>query len=448
MNILVVDDEEAMREVLRERLEAWGFQVHLAADAGEGEARAAETRPDVVISDVVMPDASGLDLLRKLQAGDPQRPVLLITAHGTVEMAVEAIKEGAQDFLTKPLDYENLHSLLDNLRRQASERRRTDSLNADLAGGKKRLGELVGGSKAMREVYALLREVAGTDAPVLVTGESGTGKELTARILHERSPRAGKELVAVNTAAIPQELVESELFGHERGAFTGAVNMRRGCFELAHEGTLFLDEIAEMPLHLQPKLLRVLEDGRVRRLGGSQEMRFDVRLVAATNRDPREAIRDGCLREDLYYRLNVFHVHLPALRERPEDLPLLTQHFLAKCNEKHGMEVEGFREEVLDNLRDYHWPGNVRELRNLVERAVVLAKTGWVELSHLPPYLREPGRAPRTLELEVGTPLEEAEKEMILKTLEQTGQNKAETARRLGVDVKTIRNKLKAYGLS
>jgi DNA-binding NtrC family response regulator len=308
-------------------------------------------------------------------------------------------------------------------------------------------GPFVGNSRRMREVYQVLESLAATDAAAIITGESGTGKELAARAIHERSTRARGPFVAINAAAIPETLMESEIFGHEKGAFTGAVGMRQGCFELANHGTLFLDEIAEMPLTLQPKLLRVLEDGRVRRLGGAHEIALDVRLIAATNRDPQDAVRKGVLREDLFYRLNVFHVVLPPLRERKEDLPSLVQHFIGELNARHHTAVVSVRPEALERLRSYSWPGNVRELRNVLERAVILAKGEWIEISHLPPYLRDSeGGSRNRLVLEASTAAD-AERELILKTLEQTGNNKAEAARRLGLDVKTIRNKLKAYGI-
>jgi transcriptional regulator with PAS, ATPase and Fis domain len=300
----------------------------------------------------------------------------------------------------------------------------------------------------MREVYALIKSVAAGDSSVIITGESGTGKELAARTIHELSARAKGPFIAINAAAIPEGLIESEVFGHERGAFTGAISARPGCFELADRGTLFLDEIAEMPMALQPKLLRVLEDGRVRRLGGRQEFSFDVRVLAATNRDPREAVKNGKLREDLYYRLNVFTVTMPPLRDRKEDTVLLAHHFIREFNQKHGMRVEGPGEETLELLKTYSWPGNVREMRNVIERAVILAKAGWIAPSHLPPYIQNPtDESEAKIVLPVGITMAEAEKELILKTLEKVGHNKAEAARQLGVDVKTIRNKLKSYGL-
>jgi DNA-binding NtrC family response regulator len=359
------------------------------------------------------------------------------------------MKDGARDFLTKPLDYKNLRAVIEEAERTTGARRTSRRLDSELRERRDRgVGEMIGDGDAMRRVFELIEQVATTDAPAFVTGESGTGKELVARAIHRMSARRDGPFVPVNTAAIPSELLESEIFGHEKGAFTGAIDSRAGCFETAHEGTLFLDEIAEMPLALQPKLLRVLEDGKVRRLGGKHERQFDVRLIAATNRDPRRAIEERLLREDLFYRLNVFTIELPPLRQR-SDLPLLVQHLLGRLNERHGTEVEGVGDDAGRLLRDYPWPGNVRELRNVLERAVVLAKEGWIEPSHLPPYVRTPDERVVTgdrLVLPADATVAEAEKALILRTLEQTDNNKAETARRLGIDVKTVRNKLKAWG--
>ena len=381
-----------------------------------------------------------------MQQGDPGRPVILMTAQGTIDMAVEAMKQGAVDFLTKPLDYVKLKSVLDAAQKDIALRRQSRRLLSQLEKSQG-FGTFVGNSRQMREVYQVLESLAASDAAAIITGESGTGKELAARAIHERSARARGPFVAINAAAIPETLMESEIFGHEKGAFTGAVGMRQGCFELANHGTLLLDEIAEMPLTLQPKLLRVLEDGRVRRLGGAHEIALDVRLIAATNRDPHDAVRKGVLREDLFYRLNVFHVVLPPLRERKEDLPSLAQHFIGELNARHHAAVVALRPEALERLKSYNWPGNVRELRNVLERAVILAKGEWIEISHLPPYLRDAsGHSDNRLVLEASTAAD-AERELILKTLEQTGNNKAEAARRLGLDVKTIRNKLKTYGI-
>jgi len=446
LRVLVVDDEPALREVLSLRLRGWGHEPVVAADATEADAALRAERPDVVLSDVVLPGLSGLDLLRVFKAHAPDIPVILMTAHGNIDAAVEAMKQGAMDFLTKPLDIEALKALMDSLAEERSQVALDAALDAEVDDGRQ-LG-LVGTSALMRAVRALVEQVAESDASALITGESGTGKELVAQAIHQRSARARRPLVAVNAAAIPEGLIESEVFGHEAGAFTGATHSRAGCFEQADGGTLFLDELAEMPLALQPKLLRVLEDGRVRRLGGARETAFNVRVIAATNRVPSIAISDGRLREDLLYRLNVFEVALPPLRARAEDIPLLTRHFLRGFNGKHGTAVDGVRAPALERLAAWHWPGNVRELRNVMERAVVLARSGWVELGHLPPYLVVAGAAAeRPIELPARATLADAERMLVLTTLRRCGDNKAEAARRLGVDVKTIRNKLRAWGV-
>jgi len=446
--ILIVDDDAGIRESLAVLLQSWGFEALQACDAVEAGEIVDRQDPDIVISDVVMPEISGLELLQSLKAGDPHRPVLLITAQGSIDMAVQAMKQGARDFLTKPLtDLPKLKALLDDAERELELRRKARrlSLRVESEGG---LSDFVGASKAMREVFELIESVAGRDVSVMITGESGTGKELVARSIHRLSRRESKPFVAINAAALPESLIESELFGHERGAFTGAVGTRQGCFEQANGGTLLIDEIAEMPASLQPKLLRVLGDGRVRRLGGNYEFEFDVRVVASTNRDPAKAIEEGYLREDLYYRLNVVPISLPPLRDRADDIPLLVQHFIGDFNRKHELKIEGTTDEALALLKAYQWPGNVRELRNIIERSVVLSKGDWIEENYLPPYIRHPGTRPETLVFNVGaTTVADAERELILKTLEHAGNNKAEAARQLGVDVKTIYNKLKAYGI-
>ncbi len=446
--ILVVDDEEAMREVLEMRLGQWGFEVRAAGDGFEGERLARSFRPDIVISDVIMPEISGMDLLRVLKADDPDRPVVLVTAQGSIDLAVEAMKQGAHDFITKPLDYQKLRAVVEAAITELSQRHESRLLDDRLEEGAG-FGDFVGTSAPMREAYELIASVGSSDAAVIITGESGTGKELAARTVHNLSARSKGPFVAINTAAIPENLMESEIFGHEKGAFTGAVGVRPGCFELANRGTLFLDEIAEMPVALQPKLLRVLEDRKVRRLGGSQEIAVDVRIIAATNQEPRSSVANGRLREDLFYRLNVFTLLLPPLRERRGDIGLLAQHFIREFNTKHRAQVRGVRDETLELLERYGWPGNVRELRNIMERAVILAKDKWIERSHLPAYLigSQPASAQK-ISLPPSITAAEVEKELILRTLEATGNNKAEAARRLGIDVKTVRNKLKAYGIA
>ena len=446
LKVLVVDDEAAMREVLEMRLTEWGFHVVLAPDGAEARRLAESERPDVVISDVQLPELSGLALLQLLKTGDRDRPVILITAYGSIDEAVEAMKLGAHDFLTKPLDYAKLRAALAALTEELERRGRVRRLESALDKVAEFSG-LVGRSQRMRQVFKLLDAVAASDASVIVTGESGTGKELVARAVHDRSKRANGPFVTVNVAAIPEGLAESELFGHEKGAFSGAVSARSGCFELADTGTLFLDEVTEMPATLQTKLLRVLEGGRLRRVGGTREVSFDVRVIAATNRDPLPAVEQGILRRDLYYRLNVFTLVLPPLRDREGDLLLLAQHFVRHCNTKHGTRVEGLGREAERTVGSYGWPGNVRELRNVIERAVILARSGWIELHHLPPFLqKDTGEAGNVIVIPAGASAAEAERLVILETLKRVGNNKARAARELGMDVKTIRNKLKEYG--
>jgi DNA-binding NtrC family response regulator len=447
--ILVVDDETAMREVLQMRLQEWGFDVCLAEDGMEGKELAKSYDPDIVISDVLMPQVSGMDLLRFLKAGDPDRPIILVTAQATVDLAVEAMKQGALDFITKPIDYSKLKMALEAAQQEISLRRESRRLATQLERGAG-FGDFVGTSKSMREVYELITSIAASDASVIITGESGTGKELAARTIHQLSSRSKGPFIAINSSAIPDNLMESEMFGHEKGAFTGATAIQSGCFELANRGTLFFDEIAEMPAALQPKLLRVLEDRRIRRVGGNQEFLVDVRVLAATNQEPRAAVEKGKLREDLFYRLNVFTVSLPPLRERKTDIPILIHAFIQEFNEKHNLRVESCKPETLELLKSYSWPGNVRELRNIMERAVILAKGPWIEPPHLPPYiLGSPApEAGSNIVFPVGVTAAEVEKELIMRTLRMTGYNKAEAARQLGLDVKTIRNKLKAYGIN
>ena len=444
--VLVVDDEPALREVLSLRIADWGYEVRTASDVAEAERALDRNPPDLVLCDVQMPGGSGLDLLKRIKRQDERLPVVMITAHGDIDKAVDAMKAGAADFLTKPLDYVMLQALLESAAGDLRQRYESRSLDAHLQRQQSAPG-LVGQSRAIRELRRTIEVVAATDASAILTGESGTGKEVVARAIHSMSTRRDKPFIAINTAAIPEGLIESEVFGHEQGAFTGAAKSRPGVFELANGGTLFLDEIAEMPVALQPKLLRVLEEGRARRLGGSREVAFDVRVLAATNRNPSAAIRDNQLREDLFYRLNVFEIRLPPLRDRADDVGLLAQHFIREFSRKHSMDVQGVGEPARQLLEAHAWTGNVRELRNVIERAVIVARSGWIEPRHLPPYLQAlKGGGEPTVTLPAGTTLAEAERVLILQTLERVGNNKAEAARQLGLDVKTIRNKLRSYG--
>ncbi len=444
--VLVVDDEPS-RKGLRELLARWGYLVDEAADGQAALEKARTFLPSVVVSDLVMPGLDGLGLLRALQDELPFASVIILTGHGTVETAVAALKEGAYDYLTKPLDVPRLRILIQKALDKAQTTREVTLLRRTL----KEVwgyGQLVGASPAMREVFGLLELAAPTSAPVLLSGESGTGKELAARTLHELSPRHRDPFVPVNCAAIPETLLESEIFGHEKGAFTGALERRVGCFELAHGGTIFLDEVAEMTPSTQAKFLRILQDGMLRRLGGKTEVAVDVRVVAATNKDPEKAIRDGALREDLYYRLNVFSISLPPLRERREDIPLLIRAFLDEFDAKYDKRVKAVDEIVLEILRRHPWPGNVRELRNVIERAVIACAADVIAPAHLPAGLSNfADQGPADLiRLPVGTSLADVEREVILKTLAAVDRNKTRAAELLGISVKTLYNKLNQYG--
>ncbi|MBX3217326.1 MAG: sigma-54-dependent Fis family transcriptional regulator [Labilithrix sp.] len=451
-----------MREVLETRLEDWGFPVRTAGTVAAARPLLSSFDPHVVISDLMLPDATGLALLESLRGDDDgKRTFILITAYGTVDTAVKAIKAGATDVLTKPLAYDALRRQLDDAEaRLAAERVSGDAGDDDEPDPSERGREtcgIVGTSAALAEMWARLQVAASSDAPVLIVGESGTGKELVARAVHQLSARSKRPFVPLNAAAIPEALAEGELFGSERGAFTGAAQARPGLVELAHTGTLFLDEITEMPLALQPKLLRVLEDGKVRRLGGNVEMVCDVRLIAATNRDPAAAVEEGRFRHDLLYRVDVLRVDVPPLRDRKEDLPALSQHFLGEAAARYGQGAPTLSPPALARLQAHDWPGNVRELRNVIERAFLAARAAEgervVEIvgpEHVvaPVDARRPPTvpAPDGIVIPHGATAAEAERIVILETLKATGNNKAEAARRLGLDVKTVRNKLKAFG--
>ncbi|MGI5860833.1 MAG: sigma-54-dependent transcriptional regulator [Myxococcales bacterium] len=454
MKILVIDDEAAIREVLQTRLEALGHEVNVAKDATSARRLLEEADPDLILSDVCLPDANGVELVELFRTAGGRRPVILMTAFGTIEVAVEAMKRGASDFLTKPLDYPRLHATLAKLEKEVEFRRASEPGEPGGGGAavaeEEGLGALVGKSPPMQALYDQLRKLAPTDAPIFIYGESGTGKEVVARTVHALSRRAQGPFLPLNMAALPEGVVEAELLGHARGSFTGAVAARPGAFELADGGTLFLDEIAEMPAALQPKLLRVLEDGCARPIGARAEVRFDTRVLAATNRDPHTAIAEGRLREDLFFRLNVCTLVLPPLRERREDIPLLARRFLQQMNQKHSTAVTDLADDALAALMGHAWPGNVRELRNAIERAVILAQEGRLRRQHFPLSVAEAPAAAGTngpLVLPADVTAAEAERLLILETLRQVRNNKAAAARRLGMDVKTIRNKLKAYGV-
>jgi DNA-binding NtrC family response regulator len=444
--ILVVDDEAASRKGLRALLTRDGYRVEEAADGVEALERARSFRPAVVIADLVMPRMGGLELLKALQDELPFTSIILLTGQGTIETAVQAIKDGAYDYLSKPVDMTRLTVVLGKALERAGIAREVALLRRQVEGGEG--PGLLGRSAAMKEVLRQVELAAASTAPVLVLGESGTGKELVARALHALSPRADGPFVGVNCAAIPETLLESEIFGHEKGAFTGAADRRLGCFEMADGGTLLLDEVGEMHGAVQAKFLRVLEEGTFRRIGGKAEIRVDVRVVAATNKDPAVAIREGALREDLFYRLNVFPIALPSLRGRVEDIPLLAEAFLQASAAKNGKEVKTISPEALRLLQQSPWPGNVRELRNAIERAVILCRGETIEPTHLPESVRRPQEGARptaAVTVPVGSTVDEAEKALILQTLEFTGQNKTRAAEVLGISLKTLHNKLNRY---
>jgi DNA-binding NtrC family response regulator len=445
--VLIVDDEAGSRQGLSELVGSWGFATEVASDGAEGLSKAKEFQPQIVIADLVMPRMDGLGLLSGLEHELDHLAVVMLTAKGSIATAVEAMKKGAFDFLTKPVDTQQLRQVLERaVERGASfERAERYRMSFRETGA---FGRMVGRSPEVAKLHELMAKVGPSAASVLIVGESGTGKELVARTLHELSPRQKGRFVAVNCAAIPETLLESEIFGHDRGAFTGAEGRRQGLFELAAGGTLFLDEVAEMAPATQAKLLRVLEERSFRRLGGSDEIQVDVRVLAATNRDPERALAEAKLREDLYYRLNVFTLELPPLRERREDIGLLVASFIREGNDRNQRNVAGIEDEALEALRTYHWPGNIRELRNVVERSVIVARAGRIRKDDLPPSIFSPPARPRGqagVEFPVGTTVDEAERSLILKTLEATGQNKTRAAEILGISLKTLHNKLKKY---
>ena len=440
--VLIVEDEPSTRLGLTELVRTWGFTTDSAADGEEALQRVTAFRPSIIISDLVMPRMGGIELLRALKDDGGDLTIVILTAQGTVETAVEAIREGAYDYMTKPVEPQRLKILLEKIVERHETLREVKVLRRQLR-EHGTFGKMIGTSGQMRKVYQVIEQAAPTSASVLIWGESGTGKELVAQTIHQLSPRAQMPFVPINCAAIPETLLESEIFGHEKGAFTGATDRREGCFELADRGTLFLDEIAEMTPATQVKLLRVLQERRFRRLGGRNEQTVDVRVIAATNVNPAEAVKSGKLREDLYYRLNVFAMELPPLRSRKEDLPLLVQSFIAEFNQRNNKAVSAVEPGAMRILEQYNWPGNVRELRNVIERAVILSTGEFIDGKHLPPLVTEsPDVVKPTLSLTPGTTVEEAETRLILMTLEHTRDNKTRAAEILGISLKTLHNKL------
>jgi len=443
--ILVADDEKNIREGLAEALALDGYATIAAADGDEALRAVESGGVDLVITDLKMPKLSGEQVLKSIVGRYPGLPVIVLTGHGTIEDAVSAMRSGAFDFMTKPVNLDHLSLLAKRALQSRELERKNRELEAEVA-AQRRESSMIGKSPEIKKVLELARRVAPTKASVLVTGESGVGKELVADAIHALSPRSAGPLVKVHCAALAESLLESELFGHEKGAFTGAQARKRGRFELANEGTLFLDEIGEINQNVQIKILRVLQDRKFERVGGEETVEVDVRIVAATNRDLKKEIAEGRFREGLYYRLNVVNIHVPPLRERRDDIPLLAMAFLGQFARENGVRVDGFDPKARQALYAYPWPGNVRELRNSVESAVVMARGSLVGLDDLPPNVRSSGEE-RDVRIPPGSSLAEAEKILIRETLAAQGGNKSRTAEILGIGRKTLYQKLEDYGL-
>jgi DNA-binding NtrC family response regulator len=443
--VLVIDDDEPTRNALAELVADDGYAVLASASTAEGEKVIARRLPDIVIADLIFPEGSGLDLVRSARERYPTVDFVILTGHGSIDSAVEAIRLGAADYLEKPVDPGRLQIVLEKIAAKRSMQREITDLRRKLE-QLGTFGPLVGKSKPMREIYRMVEKVAPTDATVLITGESGSGKEMVARAIHELSRRRDRAFVAVNCGAIAPTLIESELFGHEKGSFTGAIEKREGYFEVSRQGTLFLDEITEMSPELQTKLLRVLETNVFHRVGGKRDIETDARFISATNRDPMEAVRQGKLREDLYYRLNVFQIHIAPLRERAEDIPLLAQHVLDRLEEKGQKGIYAIETAAMDVLMGYGWPGNVRELKNVISSAYILAENGRIGRDCLPQHFRQaPSAKGDAIELPVSEPLRENEKRLILACLRHTQGDRRQAAEILGVSLKTLYNKLNRY---
>ncbi len=446
--VLVVDDDLAHRAMLKTLLTSWGYDVSLADD-GAAAVEEVRRRPfDLVLMDIRMVKVSGLEALEEIKGFNPAIPIVIMTAYASVETAVEALKKGAYDYLTKPFDFDKLRIVMEHAMEHSRLREENRLLRESLGRHFDRQN-LIGRSRAMVNLLETVAQVAPSEATVLITGESGTGKEMIAGAIHFNSPRKDGPFVKINCAAITETLLESELFGHEKGAFTGADRRKEGKFRQADGGTLFLDEVSEMSLAMQVKLLRILQEREVTRVGGSDVIKVDVRVLAATNRDLIAEIQAGRFREDLYYRLNVVTLHVPPLRERREDIPLLAQHFLEVFSAKNRKDVKGFTPQAMDRLLRHDWPGNIRELMNTIERAIVLARSDYLDETLVLPASREPGGnyRPNGGDVQEAGSLEEVEKATILRTLEQAGGNKSEAARRLRITRRTLHQKLKKYGM-
>ncbi len=444
--ILVVDDEPNARAALAELLRDEGYAVETAADGFKALPKLEEFAPDLLLTDLRMPGLNGIELLRKARALDPELAAVVMTAHGEVETAVAAMREGAADYLSKPIVFDELKIVLERALERRRLRREAGSLRERLS-KRHRLDAAVGSSPAMQKVFDTVLQIAPSRASVLIEGESGTGKELIAAAIHEHSPRADRPFVKLHCAALAETLLESELFGHEKGAFTGAVGRRDGRFQQADGGTLFLDEIGDISPGVQVKLLRFLQEREFERVGGNQTIKVDVRIVAATNRHLKERVKEGAFREDLYYRLNVVSIEMPPLRARPGDIPLLAMHFLRKYAAENDKAIDGFTDDALAGLVRYSWPGNVRELENAVERAVVVCRRDQIRTEDLIPTITsaDPARATDMFPTVPGASMADLERYAILKTLEHVGGSTSKAADLLGISARTIQYRLREY---
>ena len=447
--VLIVDDDLAHRTMLRTLLGGWGYTI-AEADDGQSAIEEVHHKPfDLKLMDIRMIRVSGLEALQEIKRFNPAIPIIIMTAFASVETAVKALKEGAYDYLTKPLDFDELKIIMERAMEYSQLKEENRFLRDNMAARFDRRN-IIGSSPAMTTLLETVAQVAPSEATVLITGESGTGKEMIAGTIHFNSIRKDGPFVKINCAAITETLLESELFGHEKGAFTGADRRKEGKFRQADKGSIFLDEVSEMSLAMQVKLLRVLQEREVIRVGGEEVIKVDVRVIAATNKDLTRQVQDGRFREDLYYRLNVVTLNVPPLRNRKEDIPLIAHHFLKIFAEKNHKNVKGFTPRAMDRLLNYEWPGNVRELMNAVERGVVLSRLDYLDEEEFSLLLQDQARLDgiysRQIELEAPS-LETVEKETVLKALEASGGNKSETARRLGITRRTLHMKLKKYGM-
>jgi len=451
-NILIVDDEAKMRRILEIMLQQIGFTVYQAEDGQQALLRIKEHGIDLVITDLQMPNLDGLELLQQLRKDNNPVPVIMVTAHGSIETAVAAMQYGASDYILRPFELEAVEAAIQRALKLAKVEQENHFLRAEINAG---WGEFIGNSDAMQQVYTLIQQVAPTKTGVLIQGDTGTGKELVARAIHQASPRKDKLFVAINCAAIPADILESELFGYTKGAFTGANKDKAGKFEFAEGGTLFLDEITEMDFNLQAKLLRVLQERRIERLGSNTSIDIDIRVIAASNRKPKEAIQQKKLREDLYYRLNVFSIELPALKERGQDSLILAEYFLEKHAKDFAFPYSGINTEAQQLILDYHWPGNVRELENMMERAIVLSSGKVITSAHLPfnkSELKQQSvalsNASEDIAKNLNEQVEQLEYRLINTALKQNNNNKAKAALQLNISERTLWYKIKKYALS